>query len=78
MYDVYSAEGTLPYVESFWLMNSSKSSNEVPGVSETGTVMYGGASTTYSYGIRPVAYFDKEVIITSGKGTRNKPFIIKK
>lgn len=78
MYDVYSAEGTLPYVESFWLMNSSKSSNEVPGVSETGTVMYGGASTTYSYGIRPVAYFDKKVIITSGKGTRNKPFIIKK
>ena len=63
---------------SYWLINSSKSGSEVPGVSDTGTVMYGEGSVNYSYGIRPVAHFNKKVVITNGKGTINEPFMIKK
>lgn len=78
MYEVYSASSNNPFIKSYWLINSSKSSSEVPGVSETGTVMYGDGSVNYSYGIRPVAYFDKKVVVTSGKGTIIEPFMIKK
>ena len=78
MYEVYSAAPNNPFTKSYWLINSSKSGSEVPGVSDTGTVMYGDGSVNYSYGIRPVAYFNKKVVITNGKGTINEPFMIKK
>lgn len=78
MYEMYSASSSGPYIKSYWLINSSKSANEVPGVSDTGTVMYGEGSVNYSYGIRPVAYFNKKIVVTSGKGTINEPFMIKK
>ena len=77
MYEMYSASKG-PYITSYWLSNSTKSANEIPGVSETGTVMYGEGSVNYSYGIRPVAYVNKNVVVTSGKGTINEPFMIKK
>ena len=78
MYEVYSAAPNNPFTKSYWLINSSKSGSEVPGVSDTGTVMYGEGSVNYSYGIRPVAHFNKKVVITNGKGTINEPFMIKK
>lgn len=78
MYEMYSASTRGPYIKSYWLANSSKSADEIPGVSDTGTVMYGGGSVNYAYGIRPVAYFNKNVVVTSGKGTINEPFMIKK
>ncbi len=78
MYDMYSAASNNPFSKSYWLINSSKSSSEVPGISDTGAVMYGNASVNYSYGIRPVVYFNKNVIVTGGKGTIDNPYIIKK
>lgn len=78
MYDLYSAVSSNPYTKSYWLINSSKSEREVPGISDTGSVMYGEGSINYSYGIRPVAYFNKKIVITNGKGTIDKPFKIKK
>lgn len=78
MYDMYSAASNNPYSKSYWLVNSSKLSSEVPGISDTGAVMYGEASVNYSYGIRPVVYFNKNVIVTGGKGTIDNPYIIKK
>ena len=78
MYDMYSAVSDNPDLKSYWLINTSKSENEVPGVSDTGSVMYGEGSVNYSYGIRPVVYFNKKIVITGGKGTLNEPFIIKK
>lgn len=78
MYDMYSAVSNNPYSRSYWLINSTKSEKEVPGVSDTGSVMYGEGSMNYAYGVRPVVYFDKKVVITNGKGTIDEPFIIKK
>ena len=78
MFEIYSAYPKNSGIGSYWLLNSSKSNKENPGVSETGSVMYGDGSLYYSYGIRPVVYFNKNVSIVSGKGTLNNPFNIKK
>lgn len=78
MYDMYSASTLNASTKSYWLLNSSKSKTEIPGVSETGSIMYGSASVYYSYGIRPVVYLKDGIVVTSGKGTISEPFIIKK
>ena len=63
---------------SYWMVNSTISDVENPGMSEIGAVMYGKDSTYETYGIRPVAYFDKAVSINNGKGTKEKPFVVEK
>lgn len=78
MYEMYSASSDFFLIKSYWLINSSKTKSEIPGVSETGSMMYGDGSTYYEYGIRPVAYLKESTVITSGKGTILDPFTIKK
>ena len=78
MYEMFSATTDDPAISSYWFINSTESDVENPGMSEIGAVMYGEASTYYNYGIRPVAYFNKNVVINSGKGTKNVPYVIKK
>ena len=78
MYEMFSATTDDSSISSYWFINSTESDLENPGMSEIGAVMYGDASTYYNYGIRPVAYFNKNVVINSGKGTKNVPYIIKK
>lgn len=75
MYDMFSAASD--FSKSYWLLNSSNSSNECPGVSDTGVVMYDVESKFYSYGVRPVIYLNKRVVIVNGSGTTLDPFIIK-
>lgn len=78
MYEMFSATTDSSSIYSYWLVNSTISSVENPGMSEIGAVMYGKASSFYTYGVRPVANFHKAVVISSGKGTKNNPYIIKK
>ena len=78
MYEMFSATTDDPSIYSYGFVNSTISDTENPGMSEIGAVMYGGASTFYTYGIRPVANFDKSIVINSGKGTQNNPYIVKK
>lgn len=78
MYEMFSAMPINPNVKSYWVINSSKSKSEFPGVSDIGVVMYGNASVDYTYGIRPVGYLNKDCIITSGNGTKDNPFVISK
>lgn len=78
MYEMFSATTDNSLISSYWLVNSSKNGVDSPGVSEIGVVMDGGASSFYKYGIRPVANLNKNCIITSGNGTKIKPYIITK
>lgn len=79
MYEMFSASSSLsPFMKSYWLINSSTSNKETPGVSDTGSYMYNIGSNYTKYGIRPVVYVNKNVTIVGGKGTLNDPFIIKK
>lgn len=75
MFEMFSAASS--FSKSYWTINSSKSNDEHIGVSDTGIVMYGVESKSYSYGIRPVIYLKKNVVIVLGDGTYNKPFTIK-
>ncbi len=76
MYEMFSAASDTS--SSYWLLNSSTNVDENPGMSDTGAVMYGFASHDYKYGIRPVAYLDSKCVISSGRGTRTNPYVIKK
>lgn len=78
MYEMFGASTDSDSISSYWFVNSTISNVENPGMSEIGAVMYGPDSTYEKYGIRPVAYFAKDVIINNGKGTKNKPFKVEK
>lgn len=78
MYEMFGATTDAPLIFSYWMVNSTISEVENPGMSEIGAVMYGTDSTYETYGIRPAAYFAKGVVINSGKGTKDKPFIVEK
>ena len=78
MYEMFSATTDDPEIFSYWFVNSTISEIENPGMSEIGAVMSGEDSTYETYGIRPVAYFASNVIISSGKGTKQKPFKVEK
>lgn len=78
MYEMFSATTDSPLISSYWLVNSSKSEIENPGVSEIGVVMDGIESTFYQYGIRPVANLNSKCVINSGTGTKNDPYVITK
>ncbi|MBQ6497384.1 MAG: DUF5011 domain-containing protein [Bacilli bacterium] len=78
MYEMFSASPAKTFVESYGLINSSKDAIENPGVDNDGVVLYSYESTNYQYGVRPVAYFDKRVVINGGKGTENSPFKVEK
>ncbi|MBR2678264.1 MAG: DUF5011 domain-containing protein [Bacilli bacterium] len=78
MYEMFSAASDDSLSHSFWIVNSTISDIENPGMSEIGVIMYGEESIYYEYGIRPVAFFDKKVIINSGNGTKDKPYVIEK
>ena len=79
MYELFSASSSLSiFMKSYWLINSSTSNNETPGVSDTGSYMFDTGGNYIEYGIRPVVYINKNVAIVGGKGTYSSPFIIKK
>ena len=78
MYEMFSATTDNSLISSYWFVNTTKSKVENPGMSETGAVMYGSESSYYTYGIRPVGVLDKKCLISSGKGTKESPYIITK
>lgn len=78
MYEMFSATTDDPLIFSYWMVNSTISDVENPGMSEIGAVMSGIDSTNETYGIRPVAYLAKNVVINSGKGTKENPYVVNK
>lgn len=78
MYEMFGATTDDSLISSFWFVNSTISDVENPGMSEIGAIMYGEDSSSYTYGIRPVANFAKSVVINSGKGTKENPYIVEK
>ena len=78
MYEMFSAKPGDPLAISYKYINSSKTAAENPGADNDGVTLFDWASTTYEYGVRPVAYFDKKVVVNSGKGTKDNPFKVEK
>lgn len=78
MYEMFSAIAASTVNSSYWLINSTESKIENPGISDVGAVMYGEASTYYNYGVRVVANLHKDCLINNGNGTSDSPYVIVK
>lgn len=79
MYEMFSAMpvGTEDNVQRYWLVNSTKEKFIVGAITDIG-VPIDKISIYGRYGVRPVGYLDKNVLITSGKGTEENPYVITK
>lgn len=77
MYEMYTAKSD-PSQHSYWLMNSSKEEERRYMVSEIGVVFYAIEGTANEAGVRLVGYLDKNCKITTGNGTKEKPYTITK
>lgn len=78
IYDMFSAASDKDVrYDSYWVINSSIAEDENNGV-DYGVFVDGDSSWGHTYGIRPVAYLDKNISISSGRGTKAVPFRISK
>jgi len=79
MYEMFSAyEEWGEELKSYWMINSSKKVGEAGAVFDRGPAVNGGLIPGEMFGIRPVVYFNKNVVITSGHGTSIDPYVIRK
>ena len=58
------------------MRDSSKQDNTKAVVRSLGTLTYSNASDNLQAGVKVLAYFDKDVIIESGKGTYLDPYTL--
>ena len=81
MYDMFSAQSIdrLKPSRSYWLINSSTSKKRYAGViTDIGVPVNEEEFPDYDeYGVRAVAFVKKNTVISSGKGTYYKPYILK-
>ena len=73
MYDMYAAQ----IGNSFWLVNSSKEERVHGAVHDTGIPKMEEVSYYEKFGIRLVGYIKDNVIISSGNGTIDSPYVLK-
>ena len=79
MYEMFSAaDFNSPTRGSYWFINSSRRQYTKAVMAEIGTVMYGEIYDYDAYGIRPVAFFDRQCVIVRGSGTMDDPYVIEK
>ena len=77
MYELYSGVSTTD-VQSYWLINSSKTENRKYLVSNNNVIYYNEMSDFTVAGVRVRGYLDKNVTILSGNGTKNSPYVLVK
>ena len=80
MFDMFSAQVKNYEFDShsYWLINSSMSTEKYGGVvTDIGVALNESIPKYEKFGVRVVAYAKKGTVISSGKGTYNSPYIIK-
>lgn len=75
-FDIFSARSSTANDSGYWLRDSSKQDNTKAVVRSLGTLTYSNASDNLQAGVKVLAYFDKDVIIESGKGTYLDPYTL--
>ena len=75
-FDIFSAKSSTSSDSGYWLRDSSKQENTIAVVRSLGTLTYSNASDNLEAGVKVLAYFDKNVIIESGKGTYLDPYTL--
>ena len=80
MYEMFSTfnEEKDETMQGHWLINSSKEKYMTGAMTDVGVVLNEKTGVYSRYAVRPVGYLKKNIIITSGKGTRDNPYVIAK
>ena len=80
MYDMFSAQeySRTNHSHSYWLLNSTDSTNRYGGViTDIGVPLNESVGQYDAYGVRAVAYIRKGTVISNGSGTYESPYKIK-
>ena len=80
MYEMFSAQqktSAMYYSKSYWLINSSKQAYTAAAIYDAGAPVNETYKPFSKYGVRAVGFLKPSVVITSGKGTFETPYIIK-
>ena len=77
MYEMFAAQPQNLSVRSYWMTNSSKKVGRVAAVFDIGVPINEQLNTYEQAGIRVVGYLKKDMVISSGKGTIDSPYIVK-
>ncbi len=80
MYDMFSAQefGRTNHSHSYWLLNSTSSTNRYCGViTDIGVPLNESIGQYDAYGVRAVAYIRKGAVISNGSGTYESPYKLK-
>ena len=75
MYEMFSAAPESR--GSYWLVNSTKKKYITGSISDIGVPFNYELDDYYELSARPVGYYKKDIVITSGKGTLENPYMIK-
>lgn len=78
MYEMFSAYNGDVLMKSTWLLNSSKETNMAGAMTDIGVPVNEKIGDYDRYGVRPVAYLNEKVAISTGKGTKENPYTITK
>lgn len=80
MYEMFSAYTDVSDhgLEAHWLINSSQNENYAGAMTDIGVIVNEKINDYDRYGIRPVGFLDKSIVITSGNGTVSSPYKISK
>ena len=76
MYEMFSAQPQSVKARSYWMCNSSKAKSIVAAVYDIGVPME-KLQDVEEAGIRVVGYLRKDMVISSGEGTLESPYIVK-
>ena len=75
MYEIFSAHPDDGY--SFWYLNTSKSEDEIAAVADIGVCINESVPNGKKFSVRVVGFVNKDVVISSGRGTHDKPYKLK-
>ena len=77
MFEMFSAQPQNSGCESYWTVNSSKKDGITGGILALGVPINEETTSALELKVRVIAFMKKDVTISSGDGTINKPYIIK-
>ena len=79
MYEMFSAQTNLygHVSHSYWLLNTSKKDFTVAAITDIGVPINDEYIPFESFGVRVCSYLKKGIVVTSGSGTHEEPYMIK-
>ena len=77
MYEMFSAQPSNISTRSYWMLNTSNGKRITGAVFDIGVPINDSIEPYKELGIRVVGYLKKDVVVTSGNGTLDSPYIIR-